>query len=572
MGNEQGPFPWSNSQPAAGNSSGWHWQGDQPSQPIERPAEPPASATSGATQASFTITFLDINCSVERDGDYIGWIPHGETASNRFVNDDYDEPASLSKSEAREVDAEFREIHQRCNQFFRELGYIPLPTDLPLDYLRGNHDAWLGICPTPDLPFEDWPDSVETIGFAGPPRSKLVRAFHIECSSYPEEYPTLEEIYEAILKSGIRRVGLPWAEETLAQWIDRVGISAEELRRKKTLLERVGGEIDLYEMVAPQEERDVEFIIPGLLPRGMVTLLVGSNQTGKSTMMDELCAKLECPLPGLQPEFLGVPVPTGLRTVFISGEDPRGIFSERRFVLSRTWGESDGLILDARTKKLHELLPLLRQWKADLIVIDPARRFIEGNEDDSANINAFFEELEELNEALEERVAIVLIHHCKKGPPARRLADIMPRGSGVIMDRPRVAWGMFRLADGTTGVGLLKRNIPLSIPMWELGQARYFRINPETLCLDPVGKVTPPRPEHQAEPGDSGLKPAVLAAIGRLNALDQVVQQTGKRELFHLELPELAGISRSKIRETVAALIADGQVQQGARGLVAKTA
>lgn len=364
---------------------------------------------------------------------------------------------------------------------------------------------------------------------------------------------------------------VPKNGETFDDWLNRVAIPAAAIRRSVAIIEMVEADLEEYALLAGISRASAEFVVPGLIPKGTVTLLVGSRETGKTTAMHELCAKLECPNPAAQPHFLGVPVKTGLVTVFISGEDPLEFFSDRRLTFAIDWGDGAGLIIDATTKSIDEILPLLVKIKPDLIVIDPVRKFLDGEEDSSTKVNAFFEGLEKLNKALNKKCAIVVVHHCRKDLKARRLADIMPRGSGVFMDRPRVVLGMLLLPDGTTSVGILKHNFPPSVPMWERRQARHFRFNASTLCLEPIGVA--PAASHRAAPAvvqDDATLEAVWDAVARLNTQGETVQQTGKRELFQLNLPHLAGLSRATLRAATTKLVEIGRLEHGPAGLIAK--
>ena len=151
------------------------------------------------------------------------------------------------------------------------------------------------------------------------------------------------------------REKLPLAGEDLFGWAKRIAISKEERERQLRLLDRVGHDFELYDLVDRPKDEEIQFIVPGLIPRGMVGLLAGGKEVGKSSLMDELCAKLECNIPGVTPEFLGVPLACGMTTLFLSGEDPGGIFSGRRSILAKTWGEGSGMIIDATTRSFDEL-------------------------------------------------------------------------------------------------------------------------------------------------------------------------------------------------------------------------
>lgn len=398
--------------------------------------------------------------------------------------------------------------------------------------------------------------------------------------SKPRDYPDLPTLFDHLqtphaakctvqfgFKAG--REKLPLAGEDLFGWAKRIAISKEERERQLRLLDRVGHDFELYDLVDRPKDEEIQFIVPGLIPRGMVGLLAGGKEVGKSSLMDELCAKLECNIPGVTPEFLGVPLACGMTTLFLSGEDPGGIFSGRRSILAKTWGEGSGMIIDATTRSFDELLALIRRLpKIDLIVLDPARRFIDGDEDSSSNVSVFFQKLVSLSQ--EKNCAIIVVQHSKKDHRPRSLKDVSVRGSGVFLDRPRFVVGMFLNADGSTSIGLLKHNMPPNVPMWERGKARFFRLNLEILSHEPIGlPQDSPRMEEPAPADDDHVREGVFEAVARLNAQGEVVQQTGKRELFQLNLPSLAGLSRATLRSATAKLVQIGRLELGPTGLVA---
>lgn len=539
------------------------------------PNEPESNASAPSVEASFVILELDHSCSVRRDDDYVGIVTKDRAASF-YVFDDYDEPDSLSKKEASQIDQEFNEAQRAITSFVERLGFIRLPDNIRLQGVLSTkrYDLFLGICPQAGVADEEWIFGDGEFGFDPPHKSDLIRDFHtnlcVSTNDPLDPLPTLDQVYEAIKQTGLRRKLYPAEDETLADWIQRVGIPASEVKRQAALFERVGYDIELYDLADKPKDEEIQFVVPGLIPRGMVGLLIGGHQIGKSTLLDELCAKLECNLPGVMPEFLGIPLTGGMTTVFLSGEDPISIFSQRRSTLAKTWGEGSGLVIDATTRSFSELLALIRRIpKIDLIVLDPARRFIVGDEDSSSNVSAFFQELVAL--AQEKNCAIMVVQHGKKGHQPRSLKEISPRGSGVFLDRPRFVLGMFQNADGSIGIGLLKHNIPTGVPMWELGKARYFTRDPDTLSLEPIGAA--PAASHRAAPAvvqDDATLEAVWDAVARLNTQGETVQQTGKRELFQLNLPHLAGLSRATLRAATTKLVEIGRLEHGPTGLIAK--
>lgn len=115
-----------------------------------------------------------------------------------------------------------------------------------------------------------------------------------------------------------------------------------------------------------------------------------------------------------------------------------------------------------------------------LLVIDPARKFLTGDEDDASVVSDFFEAIEEF--AIKKNAAVVILHHLQKASyprTARELLDSL-RGSQVFIDRPRVVIGLYR--DGPyTIAGLAKNNIPPNFGMMQ--EERVFARDPKKLSL-----------------------------------------------------------------------------------------
>ncbi len=236
-------------------------------------------------------------------------------------------------------------------------------------------------------------------------------------------------------------------------------------------------------------ENTFDFIVHGLIPRGAVTLIAAAGGTGKSSVAHKLCAiaASDYPADAEQPKWLGQTVDIhkckGI-SIFFSGEDGPQIFNARsaildpegkakRIMFQRTdFGE--GVSFAQHLRNLHKIPDV------PIIVVDPARKYLIGDENEASAVSEFFDALE--NFAIEKNTAVVVIHHLQKGasPKTSLEAIDMLSGSQVFVDRPRVVIGMFR--DGPyTVVGLAKNNIPPNFGMM-VGE-RVFARDPETLSL-----------------------------------------------------------------------------------------
>jgi hypothetical protein len=126
------------------------------------------------------------------------------------------------------------------------------------------------------------------------------------------------------------------------------------------------------------------------------------------------------------------------------------------------------------------LYRLYKMPDVPIMVIDPARKYLEGDEDNAEVVSNFFEAIEEF--AIRKKTACVVVHHLAKGAKPKSTADVLDnlRGSQVFIDRPRVVIGLLREGPYTIA-GLAKNNIPPSLGMVQ-GE-RVFVRDPKSLQL-----------------------------------------------------------------------------------------
>lgn len=269
-----------------------------------------------------------------------------------------------------------------------------------------------------------------------------------------------------------------------------------------------------------------EFFVPGWIPKAAVTVIGATGGTGKSSLAHRLAvlASIDYADDEDMPNWLGNPLVReeckGL-VIYFSGEDSAAIVNARakmidpegrstRLMLQRTdFGENkQGL-----KRSLSEFLEYLHKLpEVSLVVIDPARKYLEGDEDDSEVVSDFFEAIEEF--AIKKNCGMVVVHHLQKQAhpkDTREILDLL-RGSQVFIDRPRVVIGMMREGPYTV-VGLAKNNIPPQLGMVE-GE-RLFARDPERIDLIQL-------------PGSKGVRSYDLSD----EELEQLKQET---ELKHKE-------------------------------------
>ena len=226
----------------------------------------------------------------------------------------------------------------------------------------------------------------------------------------------------------------------------------------------------------------LDFLVDGWIPKGAVTVIGASGGTGKSSLAHNLAIKaaIDYGKEEEPPTWLGSSINTehakGL-VVYLSGEDGPAIVhsrakvydpegrSHRLMVMRTDFGE--GVTLSGFLKRLEKLPDV------SLVVIDPARKYLTGDEEDAGVVSEFFEAIEEF--AINKHAAMVVVHHLAKGARPQHVGEIydLLRGSQVFIDRPRVVIGMYR--DGQyTVAGLAKNNIPPQMGMVQ-GERLYAR-------------------------------------------------------------------------------------------------
>ncbi|MDE3015606.1 MAG: AAA family ATPase [Pseudomonadota bacterium] len=273
---------------------------------------------------------------------------------------------------------------------------------------------------------------------------------------------------------------------------EKFGTNPDNVQANMQFFNMLARDVDLFDATGPlRKEADamIEFIVPGMVPRGSVTILAGAGGTGKSSLAHQLCVMASTDYdPGEEaPRWLGqrlaIEKCKGI-CVYFAGEDGPPIINARAAIFD-PHGRAKRLMFQridfgAGVTFLEHLKRLKKIPAVPIMIIDPARKYLSGDEEDSGAVSGFFDAIEDF--AISKGTAVIIVHHLQKSADPkspREITDLL-RGSQVFVDRPRVIIGVVR--DGAYAViGLAKNNIPPNLGM--VTEERVFARDPKKLQL-----------------------------------------------------------------------------------------
>jgi hypothetical protein len=344
-------------------------------------------------------------------------------------------------------------------------------------------------------------------------------------------------------------------------WIRASQINEQDVARISDVLAIAGGDVASAAASLRRSRRRVDtpsFLVPGLIPDGSPSLLLGSAKAGKSTALLELAVAVA----RREPEWMGFPIDHSRRglVVFFAGEDSEAEVIDR---VKRMTGDDETphglMIVPAGSGDLDEILGNLKRENVRLIIVDPARKYFVGDEDGSDPVSGFFNRIEPI--AREKNCALVVAHHLKRHADPKTVSEIAEyvRGSGVWLDRPRVTIGMLRRG-GETQVGISgSPDAPLHNFRRDtmFAGVRRLRRDDATSRHIPIDRPAATAPIATA----TGDQAAVLAAITDVETAGRKITRTGPSELYKHAPKQTNGWPRAKVRAAVEGLILAGQLR-----------
>jgi hypothetical protein len=278
----------------------------------------------------------------------------------------------------------------------------------------------------------------------------------------------------------------------------KFGVDTVNLEKNLRFFNLCGRDLNLLSMTGDSREdgeEEFEFFAPGWIPKSAITVIGATGGTGKSSLAHRLAviASIDWRDDEPNPVWLGSEIDKnnckGL-AVYFSGEDSAAIVNARARMFDPE-GRSSRLLLKTGNdfgydengieRNIGHFLNYLHKLPdVSIVVIDPARKYLIGDEDNAEVVSQFFEAIERF--AHEKKCAMVVVHHLKKEAHPKDTRDIVDllRGSQVFIDRPRAVLGLMR--DGAyTIAGLSKCNLPPQAGM--VDGERVFVRDPERLDL-----------------------------------------------------------------------------------------
>lgn len=347
---------------------------------------------------------------------------------------------------------------------------------------------------------------------------------------------------------------------------------------------------DMLRQPPPEEQ----WLLDGLLPLGVVGTLAAAGGSGKSTLLLQLAIAV-CTGRG----WLGFRVRSPGGVLLISAEDERwrvhqrlsrmigelqqsatfrdkdmNRLASRLFVAPRV-GADNRLIAEAdrqilRTGRAEQITALVEQLPepVSLIILDPASRFRDGNENDNQTATRFVEALESLREMT--GATVLAPHHvAKAGGAEGELTPAMLRGASALVDGFRWAGAMATLrkeqARKRYGIDPAQAHKYVRLDVVKNNYAPPW--SGTWLYRLPSGALAPVRVEQQREKSKAEHNEQCYRDV--LSALKELLSERRceGRPLTRRKLRDYAGVAGvlgvgdKKLRAIVERALAEGEIR-----------
>jgi Fe2+ or Zn2+ uptake regulation protein len=231
------------------------------------------------------------------------------------------------------------------------------------------------------------------------------------------------------------------------------------------------------------ESEGIEYLIPGMLPRGETVLCVGMPKAGKTLLAIDAAFAVATG----ESHFLGEKVQQG-KVLLVSVDESAQ--STKAKLIKRGFRKGDQIHVMTRwdISQIDKLEQKLEDLRPDLVVIDSVKRITLGREV-SENSAEFADMIYQIKELIGKyRAACLLIHHSNKNPDAMGVGRI--RGNTAIAGAVWGAWLLDRIPvpDPNNKKRLIidpsdpRRTLSI-IPRDSQGQNLKLNLNPDNLSF-----------------------------------------------------------------------------------------
>lgn len=157
----------------------------------------------------------------------------------------------------------------------------------------------------------------------------------------------------------------------------------------------------------------MEFLVENMVPKGMLSSLVGSSETGKTQLAFQLAAAIAAG----SKNVLGLRLnTTHKKVVIIPTEDPIPSINRRFENLRKIYSDEINsrirFCFDVSENPIEEVQKMLKEEPADLLVLDTFQDFFEGDINRSTDVRPFLEGYKKMAE--ETGCSVLFIHHVNK--------------------------------------------------------------------------------------------------------------------------------------------------------------
>lgn len=188
---------------------------------------------------------------------------------------------------------------------------------------------------------------------------------------------TLKEILKAINDNQLKEpLSLKELENTLFKMIDKDSFKPNSNLKRNEEIKDIN--LELASEITPKE---VEWLVPGYIPKNAITLLVGDGDTGKSSLASNIASALSLGNPSILSEKDDIDVFPKGKTMILTSEEAVNISTVPR--LKRYGADLSQIILTDKPSIISDIYigslaleKLIAKYSPTLVILDPLQQFL----------------------------------------------------------------------------------------------------------------------------------------------------------------------------------------------------